>query len=123
MILIVGGSFQGQEAFARRLFSERFGARPESRHSDGAEGDGILFDFHELVREACARREAPDTFTRGVLADRPKIVTMDEVGCGIVPLSYDDRIYREAVGLAGQILAAEADEVYRVICGIAARIK
>ena len=51
------------------------------------------------------------------------MITLDEVGCGIVPLEKSERNYREAVGHAGQMLAAAAVEVYRVQCGIAARIK
>ena len=48
---------------------------------------------------------------------------MDEVGCGIVPLSREDRDYREAVGRAGQKLAEAAREVWRIQCGIPVRIK
>ena len=53
----------------------------------------------------------------------PAVITLDEVGCGIVPLEKTERDYREAVGHAGQMLAAAAAEVYRMQCGIAVRIK
>ena len=48
---------------------------------------------------------------------------MDEVGCGIVPVERLERDYREAVGRAGQLLAQNASQVFRVICGIPVRIK
>ncbi len=48
---------------------------------------------------------------------------MDEVGAGVVPVERSDREYQETIGLAGQLLAREAAEVYRVICGIGVRIK
>ena len=38
-------------------------------------------------------------------------------------LEETERDYREAVGHAGQMLAAAAAEVYRMQCGIAVRIK
>lgn len=49
--------------------------------------------------------------------------TMDEVGCGVVPMTYRERAYREIAGRIGCRLAEEADEVYRVACGIAVKIK
>lgn len=49
--------------------------------------------------------------------------TMDEMGCGVVPMTYRERAYREIVGRIGCRLAEEADEVYRVVCGIAVKIK
>ena len=51
------------------------------------------------------------------------MIVMDEVGAGVVPVERSDREYREAIGLAGQHLAREAEEVYRVVCGIGMRIK
>ena len=60
---------------------------------------------------------------RQLLTDPPAVITLDEVGCGIVPLEKSERDYREAVGHAGQMLAAAAAEVYRMQCGIAVRIK
>ena len=48
---------------------------------------------------------------------------MDEVGCGVVPVDKEERQYREAVGAAGQELAARAEKVYRVTAGIPVRIK
>ena len=51
------------------------------------------------------------------------VITMDEVGCGVVPMSREERQYRDAAGRAGQELAGRAEQVWRVIAGIAVRIK
>ena len=107
MILVIGGSFQGKKAFAKQL---------------GGNGT-ILADFQDRIREALKDGEDPETVTKTILADPPEIITLDEVGCGIVPLEKSERDYREAVGHAGQMLAAAAETVYRVQCGIASRIK
>jgi len=58
-----------------------------------------------------------------VIAGDLRLVTLDEVGCGIVPMEKREREYREAVGAAGQLLASVADQVYRVLAGIPVRIK
>ena len=41
----------------------------------------------------------------------------------MVHVERSDREYRETICLAGQLLAKEAREVYRVVCGIGVRIK
>lgn len=51
------------------------------------------------------------------------IVICDEIGNGIVPVNAFEREYRERVGRILIGIAAKADEVERVICGIAQRIK
>ncbi|MBQ9032286.1 MAG: bifunctional adenosylcobinamide kinase/adenosylcobinamide-phosphate guanylyltransferase [Parasporobacterium sp.] len=51
------------------------------------------------------------------------ILISDEVGNGIIPLSREDRDYRERVGRILCLLAKEADEVVRVICGLAQILK
>ena len=54
---------------------------------------------------------------------RPDLVTMDEVGCGILPLERKARQYRDMAGAAGQMLAASARKVYRGVAGIPVRIR
>ena len=102
MILIIGGSFQGKKAYAAQICG----------------GGTVLADFQHRIRAVLEAGEDPEAFTRQIL-----VITLDEVGCGIVPLEKTERDYREAVGHAGQMLAAAAAEVYRVQCGIAVRIK
>ena len=104
MILVIGGSFQGKKAYAAQICK------------DGR----ILADFQDRIRAVLEAGEDPEAFT---LVTPPAVITLDEVGCGIVPLEKTERDYREAVGHAGQMLAAAAAEVYRMQCGIAVRIK
>ena len=51
------------------------------------------------------------------------IIISDEIGNGIVPLEPFEREYRERVGRILVRLAERAEEVERVICGIAQKIK
>ena len=47
----------------------------------------------------------------------------NEVGSGIVPESFESRLYRDLVGKCNQIIAAHADEVVLVSCGIPLTLK
>ena len=153
MILIIGGAFQGKRQYARQLSGlseEEFRLRmadgmacgnvsgeisrgsfaeiPEGGCKEETtpgmrEGKRILVNYHGFVRQAMSRGEDVLELTRQVLASGPDIITMDEVGCGIVPMERWERDYREAVGAAGQLLAAGASEVYRVMAGIPVRIR
>lgn len=135
MILIIGGAYQGKRDFARKLS----GLEPQEFERRAADGCGpeeetglkaeflchaeFLLNYHGFVRQLLKQGTDAASFTRQVIASNPALVTLDEVGCGIVPLEKAERQYREAVGEAGQLLAAAADQVYRVLAGIPVRIK
>ncbi len=51
------------------------------------------------------------------------IFVTNEVGDGIVPENKLARIYRDCAGIANQMVAASAEEVYLVVAGIAVEIK
>ena len=54
---------------------------------------------------------------------RDKILMINDISQGVVPVDPVLRAWREAAGRAALMLAAEADEVYRVFCGLAERLK
>ena len=76
-----------------------------------------------------ARRELGVTaWSEGTLGEADCVrnlqqVICDEVGCGVTPLAREDRDWREQVGRTCCRLAAEAEAVYRVYCGLGVRIK
>lgn len=51
------------------------------------------------------------------------VITMDEMGSGIVPIELHYRKLRDEVGRTGCYLASQATEVHRVVAGIGMRIK
>ncbi|MDD3154300.1 MAG: bifunctional adenosylcobinamide kinase/adenosylcobinamide-phosphate guanylyltransferase [Victivallaceae bacterium] len=51
------------------------------------------------------------------------VLVINEVGMGIVPEHALSRRFRDLSGRCGQILAAEADEVYLLVAGIALSVK
>lgn len=51
------------------------------------------------------------------------IFVTNEVGSGIVPENSLSRLYRDLVGRCNQVIAAGADEVYMVACGLPLDLK
>jgi adenosylcobinamide kinase/adenosylcobinamide-phosphate guanylyltransferase len=51
------------------------------------------------------------------------IMVTSEVGCGLVPEHPLSRRFRDLVGRCNQVMAAEAEQVFQVVCGIAVAIK
>ena len=96
MIFVFGPLWSGKRAVARELFPDA----------------DMVWDVQELARE----REDLD-----VLADelaRHDVVIATETGGGVVPTDAQERAARERAGRLSCLLAARADAVVRVLCGI-----
>lgn len=108
MKLYVGGMCQGQEELAQQ-------------ENPNAEW---YVDFHETIRKAVLKEEDPREFARRFCEEHSNaVVIANEVGAGVVPMSAEDRLFREAVGRVLCIIAQEAESVTRCVCGIGVRIK
>ncbi len=84
----------------------------EAEDPFGAEVEGRVVAEVEALAD-CARRSGCDPF----------IVISNEVGMGLVPPYPLGRAYRDLLGRANQLLAAQADEVVLLIAGIPLRLK
>jgi adenosylcobinamide kinase/adenosylcobinamide-phosphate guanylyltransferase len=51
------------------------------------------------------------------------IAVSNEVGLGVVPEHRLGRLYRDLLGKANQALAAQANEVYLMVAGLAVELK
>ena len=128
MILVTGGSCQGKLDFA---FRQLLKTEPDrSLYADGAEDDceaalerPVVYGLHHYMRRLMKEEKDSGSFLEQLQKGNARIVIIDEIGCGVVPMEERDRRLREEVGRAGQKLAKEAETVYRVICGIGIRIK
>ena len=85
---------------------------------------GGAVDKGETPLEAVKRGEEPADIFRAN-ADRMKqsIVITTDISGGIVPMDPVLRAWREACGRMNTDLAARADEVWRLFCGIPQRLK
>lgn len=98
--LYIGGAHQKKEEVARQIH-----------------GEAALFysDLHVRIKECLVAGIEPMSLLPQLMG---KVVTCDEIGCGIVPLSKEDDTWRESVGRVCCELAAKADLVVRVSMGI-----
>ena len=71
------------------------------------------------IREQLRQGTAPEAMIEHFCKEHPDcILICDEIGNGIVPMEAEERTYRERTGRILEQLAAQADEVVRVVCGI-----
>ena len=112
MILIIGGVGQGKLDYVL----QKTGYTPDQvAHTPKEAETQPVFDGLERW---------PDLDEEGLLAVNPDIILIcDEVGCGVVPMDREDRAWREKVGRVCCRLAEKAAAVYRVTCGLGARLK
>ena len=106
MVLVVSGTNQGKYAFAKSL------------------SEDVVKDLHMEIRVCMERGEDPWVLAEQVQLSHPGgVITLVELGCGLIPSDAFEREYRETVGRISCELAKKADAVYRVCCGIATQIK
>lgn len=125
MILIFGGAYQGKTEFAKHNFN----IADDDIHFC-SEDRGIPHDlkaycnlenvFLNLVKQDIDVVEALKAH-RDDFQD--KIIIVNDISQGIVPMDKTLRAWREATGRAMAYLAGEAEQVYRVFCGIGLKIK
>lgn len=127
MILVIGGCAQGKLELVM-----------QGRNAD----DCIVFDgeipkggivpkktviinhFHNWVRKELIRGENAEKNAEAFLEKyKDCIIISDEIGNGIIPADIFEREYRERTGRLLTNIAARADEVVRILCGICRKIK
>lgn len=114
MILIIGGLASGKRDYVKKVYGYQ-----DRDMADGIlDGRPVLFNLQNLVAE---KPEAYDALLPELL--EKKIVICNEIGSGVVPADKKERAVREAAGRLCVDLAARAEKVIRVICGIPQVIK
>ena len=116
MILITGGLASGKRAFVRSL-----GFTDADMSVDALDTKPALCDAQKLVRRGVSGADLPALAER--IATRKQVVICCEVGNGIVPADPGERPWRERVGLLSPELAARADTVVKMTCGIPQAVK
>lgn len=131
MILIIGGFAQGKLHYVKQRYVHCEDGW-EVAVLDGTlelpTGTGalqvIVNHLHRYIREQLRQGTDPEGMIEYFGREHPDcILICDEIGNGIVPMEVEERIYRERTGRILEQLAAQADEVVRVVCGIGQKIK
>ena len=121
MILITGGSYQGKLDYAR----ERFGLTDDDICMGEIDfSKKCLACIEQYALEAVKKGVEPaDIFKENEERLRDRIIVTTDISGGIVPMDATLRAWREACGRMNSFLAARADEVWRLFCGIPQRLK
>ncbi|MCD7833739.1 MAG: bifunctional adenosylcobinamide kinase/adenosylcobinamide-phosphate guanylyltransferase [Lachnospiraceae bacterium] len=148
MRLIIGGAYQGKLEYAKKTygieegwidgrscgwmeiadccgihhFHEYVKRMIQAGSETGADGGTRIFRF--CTEDLTRLEEQAQEFSAWLFQVNPALtIVSNELGYGIVPMEKEDRLWREAVGRICTGLAAKADEVVRVICGMGMRLK
>jgi adenosyl cobinamide kinase/adenosyl cobinamide phosphate guanylyltransferase len=105
MTLIIGGAGQGKLSYVL----SRTGLSPEDVSQTLPTHKPILYGLQNLTRSNpnLTVQDIPDC-----------IVICDEIGCGVVPISPEERAWREHTGRLCCELAQRAQRVERIFCGL-----
>lgn len=127
MILIIGGAYQGKLAYAKDRYPDMIWTDGETCSEEELLECRGIFCFHKFIermmRDGKDLKSLTELIDRLALKNPEIIIVTDEIGYGIVPVDAFEREYRENTGRVCTALAAKAEEVHRVICGIGTKIK
>lgn len=127
MKLIIGGYAQGKLNYALARYDLDAdmvwdGELPEKTADPGK--TAVIHHLHQWVKNRLLQGGCPEEEILSFVERYPDcVIISDEIGNGIVPAEAAEREYRERTGRILVELAARAEEVERVICGIGQRIK
>lgn len=124
MIMIIGGAFQGKNAYAKKEYAKLSWTDGELlEREDLACVEGIN-GLHAFIRKEMKAGNDVTELAEELIEKNPDVVIIsEEVGYGVVPMDAFDREYREKVGRICTKLAAYSEKVVRVVCGMGMVIK
>lgn len=123
MILVFGGAYQGKLEYAEKEFNintvcDCSGGRYPDFSAEAVAGiEGFVM---ECVKDGI---EAADYFREQEEDWKDSVLIITDISQGVVPVDSRARAAREMNGRLMLYLAAKADQVYRVFCGIGKRIR
>lgn len=118
MDLVIGGAYQGKLDYAKRALGVT-----EEDVCDCSAGEAdfskrCLYHFEQHIYR-CVCQGVPPTLPQR----QDAVVIADDIFCGVVPVDETVRAWREQCGRTLTALAARAETVTRLFCGLDKRIK
>ena len=118
--LIIGGACQGKKEYAIRQFGLEEAEIFTCTEDSGPDLTARCINHLERYLRRCAvngtEPVSPDAFRKDA------ILICEDITCGIVPVSAQDRRWRELTGRYLQKVAGTGAEVTRVFCGFAQKL-
>jgi len=126
MILIVGGAEQAKLEYALALTKADRAQSVDGGTCEAGEiyTAKILDGLHRFIRRCLDEGRDVSGLAQEIMERNPSLtIICDELGCGIVPMDPQDRLWRETTGRLCVELAQRAERVDRVVCGLGQRLK
>ena len=125
MILIFGGSYQGKLEFVKQTFGitdqDVFTCTTNNEIDLSRK---VIYNLDQaFLRHVREGKESREVLKEHLDQLKDKILIVNDISQGIVPMERENRDWREMTGRAMLFLSKEADEVYRVFCGLGSKIK
>lgn len=130
MELFIGGRSQGKFNYVRNIHPEISlildgeNMDLDEKALENIKEPFILNHFHVLVKRLLEEDIDAYDFTEKLINLSPNsVIISNEIGNGIVPIEKSERTWRETTGRLQCMMAARADTVVRVYCGLGEKIK
>lgn len=120
MILIIGGAYQGKLSFAK----DAFGITDADVHTcDHGEIDFSKRCIYKIEEFTYAHPDPVGYFQAHRAQWQDRILILQDIFCGVVPMGADTRSWRQKTGRLAQYLSKEATSVSRIFCGLEQKLK
>ncbi|MBR4078577.1 MAG: bifunctional adenosylcobinamide kinase/adenosylcobinamide-phosphate guanylyltransferase [Christensenellaceae bacterium] len=116
MILITGGAYQGKLDYAMKEY--QLGKQDIGDLAVENPQKKRCFIHVEQFVLNCMRSGKSAAEELAPFLDEQTVLICDDISCGVVPLDKEVRAWREATGRTVNALAAQADRVVRIFCGL-----
>ena len=120
MVLIIGGAYQGKLDFAHK----QYGITKEEIYICTAGEIDFSKQCIYKIEEFTHHHPDPIGYFK---ANRERwensILICQDIFSGVVPMGAENRAWRQKTGRLCQYLAAEAEQVIRIFCGLEQRLK
>lgn len=124
MILVVGGSHQGKKAYTEKIWQIKKWCDGRTCRKEDLFSVEAVEHLESLIYRELKEGKEVEGLPDELYEKNPKLVIVsDEIGYGLVPMDAFDRRYREMTGRICTRIAAKAQQVHRVVCGIGTVIK
>lgn len=125
MILVFGGAYQGKLEYvlnnlskSKTVFDCSVGTIDIDFNCE------VINNFHFFILNSIKNKiDINKYIVENIENLKDKIIITDDISCGVVPIDKEDRLWREIHGKSMTKLSKNADEVYRVFCGLGIQIK